>query len=151
MVRKFECIFGGRARNQTRKSKKDYHCDSFIEFTITQNDQKFVVINFKSANWKHTHPMDKLFLDANGIISDKRIIEIREMALLGYKAREIRKKIRSKTITARKFYDIRRTVKKNMQKNEINDLLAKCENYLNYFHIIHHWKPDNITKTKMSC
>lgn len=145
---RFECIFGGRARNQTRKSKKDYHCGSFIEFTITQNDQKFAVINFKSANWTHTHPMDKLFLDANGIISEKRIIEIREMALLGYKAREIRKKIRSKTIRARKFYDIRRTVKKNMQKNEINDLLAKCENYLNYFHIIHHWKPDNITKTK---
>ena len=145
---KYECIFGGRSRNSSNKSKKDYNCNSYIEFTATRNDKGFTIINFKQANWNHNHPLDKLFLEANGIISDKRIDEIKEMALKGYKAKDIRKKSFAKNIISRKFYDIRRAVKRNLQKNEIADLLKNCENYLNYFNIIHHWKIDTLTKIK---
>lgn len=145
---KYECCFGGRSRNSSNKTKKDYKCESYIEFTATRNDKGFTIISYKQANWNHNHPLDKLFLEANGIISDKRIEEIKEMAIKGYKARDIRKKSFAKNIISCKFYDLRRAVKKNIQKNEIADLLKNCENYLNYFNTIHHWKNDSLTKIK---
>lgn len=45
------------------------------------------------------------------------------MELNGYKAKDIRKNSFTKSIIPRKFYDIRRAVKKNLQKDERADLL----------------------------
>ena len=60
------------------------------------------------------------------------------MALNGYKAKDIRKNSFTKSIIPRKFYDIRRAVKKNLQKDERADLLQNWENYHNYFNTFHY-------------
>ena len=63
----------------------------------------------------------------------------------GKKAKQIRNEKDFGTIPSRKFYDIRRKITKTMQKSEIDDFNNNCERYINYFHIIHHWKKVNVT------
>ena len=51
-------------------NKKKHDCTSFIEFSVSRDNQGFSIVNFKRANWEHNHPLDQLFLEANGIISN---------------------------------------------------------------------------------
>ena len=145
---RYECCFGGRSRNKgnkTNRTKKKHSCESFIEFTAVRDQKGYSIISFKNANWLHSHPLDRMFLEANGIISPKRVDKIKIMTMKGKNAKEIRKEKDLSIIPARKFYDIRRSITKLLQKGEIEDYLSNCEKYLNYFYTIHHWKKDNLT------
>lgn len=84
---RYQCCFGGRSRRNKYKSKKKHQCESFIEFTVTRNQSGYSLISFKCANWLHTHPLDTLFLEANGIISKARVDEIKMLTMKGWKAK----------------------------------------------------------------
>lgn len=81
----------------------------YIESTIS-NINGVYYITFKEANWIHNHPMTRLFIESNSIITQARIDEIKEMTINGSSA--IHLSLLKKFIE----YDTKKRKKDNNQK-----------------------------------
>ena len=143
----FTCAFGGQSKQGKYKTRKLCKCPSYFKLTAEKKDDK-ILLTFKEANFFHNHSLSPDFFEAYGIISKARKRKIQELTNLGKKPREIRKIEDFSSIPAQNFYDIRRTILRNLTANQITDYLEKSEQILPHFKITHHWRNDTVLKIK---
>ena len=110
-------------------------CESYFRLKFVNNK-----LSETKSEWKHNHPMNRLFLEGNYLfISKDKKDEICGMRMNGASPGYIRKSL-NLTISSDQLYNIsRKTIQKRFE-DEIDNLEIKSKKWNKNYYVIHHFK-----------
>lgn len=135
----FTCRFGGRCRAKKNRTLKQYQCKSFIRLKVDHNLSKIILVE---GNFIHSHPLSQDFYNSWLGPSKSTRNQIITYTKQGESAAYIRRKI-TESVSARKFYDIRRSYLNSREIDTIKTIQSIIHNLLEKYEIKLHMNKSN--------